>query len=54
MSFTPLTIITEALEMAHVTLDQIGEGSDATGQARCLRWLNKLKDRFWSGVVTAV
>ncbi len=28
MSFTPLTVITEALEMAHTTLDQIG-GSDA-------------------------
>lgn len=53
MSFTPLTVITEALEMSHTTLDQIG-GSDAVGQATCLRWLNKVKDRFWSGIVTAV
>lgn len=53
MSMNPLSIITEALEMSHTTLDQIG-GSDATGQATCLRWLNKVKDRFWSGIVTAV
>lgn len=53
MAFTPLPIITEALEMSHTTLDQIG-GSDAVGQATCLRWLNKVKDRFWSGIVTAV
>lgn len=53
MSFTPLTVITEALEMAHTTQDQIG-GSDAVGQATMLRWLNKVKDRFWSGIVTAV
>ncbi len=50
---TPLTIITEALEMSHTTLDQIG-GSDAVWQATCLRWLNKVKDRFWSGIVIAV
>ncbi len=54
MAFTPLPIIIEALEMAHTTLDQIGDGSESTGQERCLRWLNKLKDRFWSGIVTAV
>lgn len=39
--------------MAHTTLDQIG-GSDAVWQATCLRWLDKVKDRFWSGIVTAV
>lgn len=52
--YTPITVITEALEMSHTTLDQIGDGVDATGTARCLRWLNKVKDRFWSGIVTAV
>ena len=39
--------------MSHTTLDQIG-GSDAVWQATCLRWLNKVKDRFWSWIVTAV
>ena len=39
--------------MSHTTLDQIG-GSDAIGEATCLRWLNKVKDRFWSWIVTAV
>lgn len=39
--------------MSHTTLDQIG-GSDAVWQTTCLRWLNKVKDRFWSGIVTAV
>lgn len=53
MAFTPLSVITEALELSHTTLDQIG-GDDATGQATLIRWLNKVKDRFWSGVVTAV
>jgi hypothetical protein len=53
MAYTPLTVITEALELSHTTLDQIG-GSNAIGQATCLRWLNKVKDKFWSGIVTAV
>lgn len=39
--------------MSHTTLDQIG-GSDAVWQATCIRWLDKVKDRFWSGIVTAV
>lgn len=39
--------------MSHTTLDQLG-GSDAIGQAKCIRWLNKVKDKFWSGIVTAV
>lgn len=53
MAFTPLAVITEALEMSHTTLDQIG-WSDVIGQEKCLRWLNKAKDKFWSWVVTAV
>jgi len=39
--------------MSHTTLDQLG-GSDAIGQEKCIRWLNKVKDKFWSGIVTAV
>lgn len=54
MSFTPLTIITEALELSHTTLDQIGDGSESTGTTRMLGYLNRVKDKFWSGVVTAV
>jgi hypothetical protein len=54
MSFSPTEVITEALELTHTTLDQIGDGVEATGEARCLRWLNKVKDKFWSGIVTAV
>lgn len=47
MAFTPLSVITESLELSHTTLDQIG-GSDAIGQATMIRWLNKVKDKFWS------
>lgn len=54
MSHTPLWIIDEALELAHTTLDQIWEWDVEVGKTRMIRYLNKVKDRFWSWIVTSI
>lgn len=47
----PSEIIATAIEQTNIKLSDIGDGVEATGTARCYKYLNMVKDLLWNKIV---